>query len=936
MYDQEKKQASYLTLLLCYTCFLAVLTVESALMGWSLGAMVRLWAGLIVCWAVYISRKVPDDVKKWLFFLVTMAAFLFYGLHETSFYDMAAVMSGIIVIYYAAGMYGMIGLCMAVYYAAMLGSMTFVMRGSLEFTPLTVSRILLHFGIVFLVGRLTKMMADRREREESGIGLRIAELEEMNRRTEDFLTNVSHELRTPINAVTGLTAVMLKGGDGAAYRDNLLSVQKAGHRLFRQVEDILDFTEIDTKRITVSEEDYMISLLVNDIASESWLLEGKENLELIFDMDAEIPAVLHGDSRKIKKIIRHLLENAVKFTDEGGCCVRIYCLKKPYGINLCIRVTDTGAGMTGEDLEKITEKFYQSSGGRARRAGGLGIGIPIVYGMAAAMDGFVHIESSVGTGTTVTVSIPQKVVNENRCMAVEDPKSLCLACYLRPEKYQVPGVRTFYDEMISHIASGLEISVHRVFNTEELEKLNSTYRLTHLFLAKEEYEENLAWFEELDREIQVVLVAQPDYALPAGSRVKLLPKPFSCFPVVNILNAAGEEKDGERQASRMLCPDIRILVVDDEPMNRMVAEGIFRDYGMQVKTAGSGREAIEICGKEDFDLIFLDHMMPQMDGVETLHHLRRLKTDSSRPLTAVAFTANAVSGAREMFLREGFDEFVSKPIETSELERVLRKLLPKARIQYVDQNAAWDRERTAMASAEDAVQEAAAPEKGGPAGKGQDPLAAFRDMGISVDQGLSYCRGDQAFYLNMMTMYGQEAEQKSADLQELYEKRDYENYRIQVHALKSTSRLVGVELVSERAKELEDAAKKSDAGYMEEHHQDLLDLYRETADRIREILEPEESGAKEQEMPEAEEDGKNGISGEELLACLDGLQESLDTYEQDKARSLIGELGGRVWDGRELRALLRDVERSVEEFEFEAAAEALEALRAQVRGGGAG
>ena len=127
----------------------------------------------------------------------------------------------------------------------------------------------------------------------------------------------------------------------------------------------------------------------------------------------------------------------------------------------------------------------------------------------------------------------------------------------------------------------------------------------------------------------------------------------------------------------------RILVVDDEPMNLMVSEGIFKGYQMIVKTAESGRKAIEICEKDDFDLIFLDHMMPEMDGVETIKRLRKVSSDTGRLFTVVAFTANAVSGAREMFLQEGFDEFISKPIETLELERILRKLLPKSAISYV-------------------------------------------------------------------------------------------------------------------------------------------------------------------------------------------------------------------------------------------------------------
>ena len=157
-------------------------------------------------------------------------------------------------------------------------------------------------------------------------------------------------------------------------------------------------------------------------------------------------------------------------------------MHKEYGINLCISVSDTGVGIDEEELDKIRERFYQSNGGRNRRTGGLGLGLPIVYGMVSAMEGFIQIKSTVGEGTTVSVSIPQKVSNEAPGMVVENREELCLACYLRAEKYEVPKVRDFYNEMISHMVQGLDIPLHRISNIDELEKLTSIYQLTHLFI----------------------------------------------------------------------------------------------------------------------------------------------------------------------------------------------------------------------------------------------------------------------------------------------------------------------------------------------------------------------------------------------------------------------------------------------------------------------
>ncbi len=939
MRDTENKQISYLTLLLCYTLFLAVLTVETVLLDWDLFADLRLLAGLALCWVIHIRGKVPDSVKKWLYVGLMALSYSFYGIHETSLFDLAPVMIGIIFIYYAAGLYSVVHLCAGLYFLVLLWDMRFLQDGQIEFTMLNVSRLLLHSGLVLLTCRLVRLMADRIRREQAERDEKIAELEKINLRTEDFLANVSHELRTPINAVTGLTTVMLKNEEDRQKRQDLISVQKAGHRLFRQIEDILDYTEVDAQSVAVSEEDYMLSSLVNDLFTEIHMMENKGDLEIIFDVEAGIPSRLRGDERKIKKIVRHLLDNGIKFTEKGGVYVRIYALPKSYGINLCIRVSDTGIGIDAESLEKITERFYQSNGGRDRKAGGLGLGLPIVYGMALAMEGFVHVESQEGVGTTVTVSIPQKVADASPGMRVKDKEGLCLACYLKPEKYQVPAVRKYYDELISHIACELDLSVHRIFNRDELEKLIGTFQVTHLFLGREEYEEDPAWFEGLERKIQVVVVADHGFALPADSRVKFLPKPFSGFPIVNLLNSTPLENEEKMANRRMVCPDTSILVVDDEPMNRMVAEGIFQDYRMNVTTAGSGPEAIEICSKEDFDLVFLDHMMPGMDGVETLKHLNKLKTDLSRRFMAIAFTANAVSGAREMFLREGFDEFVSKPIEYPELERVLRKMLPqeKIRMEEITPKNETKEKNTGSAgngggggSKENAAEAtktagaAATPAPGEP-----DEMSRLAEAGIQTDSGLSYCRGDKDFYVQMLTMFVQEAERKAGEIDGLFAQKDYDNYAIQVHALKSTSKLLGANELSEDAKALEAAAKQKDEDYIQGHHEALIQEYRETKRRIQEAI-----GVAEEESDVAEEEPQGQeIAETELFGKLEELRESLDTFEADRAQGLLEELSGCCYNGKALKPLLKEARRDVEDFELEAASEKIAALAESLKGG---
>lgn len=250
----------------------------------------------------------------------------FYGIHQTSVFDLAPLMILIMILFSVTEKSSIIRLCVITYYLTMCYDFIFVLKHAIELTTLTVTRTLLHLGLVLVSGCLVNLVLKRRKSERVYSDKKIEKLEETNRRVEDFLANVSHELRTPINAVTGISTVMLQKEEEQEKREQLSSVQMAGKRLFGQIEDILDYTEIDTNKIRLSEENYTPSLVVSDLVSEYWEKEEKQP-ELLFDYDTKIPPVLLGDERKIRKILKHLVDNAMKFTQEGGVYVRIFSLK---------------------------------------------------------------------------------------------------------------------------------------------------------------------------------------------------------------------------------------------------------------------------------------------------------------------------------------------------------------------------------------------------------------------------------------------------------------------------------------------------------------------------------------------------------------------------------------------------------------------------------
>lgn len=672
--SEEILEAHRSALTVASLLFLALI-VETLVMQWETWAAAYLAAGILLMWSCHFSRSVSLEHRVPLYVILMLGAFFFYGIHKTSLFDVPIIAIIMLSVFLTMECDWAIYVGGAFYFLVLAWQFLVLKNVAIFTTSLEISRLALDIVAVIVATLSTRDVSRRRQKSQESVQKAVSELEEMNHQTENFMANVSHELRTPINAVSGIGESLLKKERDEQKRRELFAIKRAGQRLFYQISDILDYTELGLRRLKVSESPYRIVSCINDIVSGMYDMEEKPSVELMFDVDISMPSVLIGDEAKIKKILRHLIDNAVKFTPEGAVYVKISSLKKDYGANLFISVCDTGIGMSDEQLDKIFRKLYQADADRSRKSSGIGLGLTVIYGLVQSMGGFIQIESEVGKGTEIHISIPQKVLDDTPCMSISDERSLCIAYYFRSEKFSNPMVREYYERMISTIQESLPGMLIRTADMVGLERISQQYPLTHIFTAQEEYEANRDFFTSIASRVNVVVVVGRGYNVRSMESIPVVKKPLFSLPLVNILNGEYHADTGAI-VQRFICPDVKVLVVDDDDMNLLVAEGVLKDYQMQVTLARSGKEAIELCKEQDFDLLLLDHMMPEMDGVECLHILRRLNTHTEKEMIAIAFTANAVSGAREFFLGEGFDEFISKPIELVSFERTLSHALP--------------------------------------------------------------------------------------------------------------------------------------------------------------------------------------------------------------------------------------------------------------------
>ncbi len=843
----EIREISNLILVICIAGFSLALSVLNIVLGWERWIVPLFAVSVLLCIYFHVTGIFSGRFRTNLCSGILMVEMFYYSVNVSTLNDAASVIIAMMILFAMNGEKWILRLGMATGYFGMLYHLfDDFASGYVIITFEYVVRVVWLFFVVFAAAFAVSWLVSGRDRVEKKYKERVEILEAQNKSAADFLANVSHEIRTPVNAVVGLAKVALELEQDPEIKKDLENVEEAGLRITQQIGDILDYSEIDMGRLCLNNEDYMPVSMVNDLMAELSPFFKKE-VELVVDIDPKLPLMMHSDVGMIRKILWHLVSNALKFTREGGVYLKISSLTLDYGINLQIEVTDTGIGMSDSERERIFEKFYQADSGRSRSSQGLGLGMSIVFGFIRMLGGFITVESSEGKGTTVCVSLPQKVIDSSPSMSVDKDRDISVAVFIHMEKFEHPMVREFYDSTITNLACGLNIRFHYVDNVKDLKKLVSSDMPTHLFVGELEYEEAFGYLDVLSLETCVIVVANEDYTVSYGSKVIVLKKPFFGIPAVGLLDL--DKNSIKENKGHMMCNGVKALVVDDEPMNITVAFGIFKRYGMEVSSAESGQNAIDKCVENDYDIIFMDHMMPGMDGIETLRRIRSKKGRRNADTPIVALTANAVSAARDMFRQEGFDGFVKKPIELSELERNLKKVLPKEFITYAKDDVN-NEHKTSKASDD--------PDPNNPGlndldSKERSLYDKLLSGGVDYRKALHYCAYDEELYRSLLERFVEEKSQKTDDLERYFNEDDLKNYAIVVHALKSNAKMIGALDLSEMARELESAAKEDRKGIIQRNKDDMNLEYERVADVVAKALGIEGEGVASKEFSVSDE-----------------------------------------------------------------------------------
>ncbi|MBR4719310.1 MAG: response regulator, partial [Lachnospiraceae bacterium] len=443
-------------------------------------------------------------------------------------------------------------------------------RSQIVVTILICTTIFIMIAAFYYIGykneqNYTKNMEELRlEEQKTSYERKVLELEKdaanaSNKAKSDFLANMSHEIRTPMNAIIGMDEMILRSSPGEPIRKYALDIQSAGKTLLSIINDILDLSKIESGKMELVPVKYGFSSVMNDVVNMTRNKAYEKGLDYKLNVSSDIPSVLMGDEIRIRQIMLNLINNAIKYTNEGSVGVDVSFDHDENMLKFV--VTDTGIGIRNEDLGKLFDSFQRLEEDRNRNIEGTGLGLNITMRLVKMMDGSIGVSSKYGEGTTFTAEVVQEIID---------------------------------DTPIGDFAT------------------------------------NLARIQDNDRE-------------------EFVPS--------------------------LIAPEARVLIVDDNEMNLEVISDLLSDTMIQITTALSGAECIERLKEGGYDVILLDQMMPVMSGTQTLAVIKEEHLADDTPI--IALTADAIVGARDTYLKEGFTDYLSKPVMYKDLEEALLKYIDK-------------------------------------------------------------------------------------------------------------------------------------------------------------------------------------------------------------------------------------------------------------------
>lgn len=669
--------------------------------------------------------------------------------------------------------------------------------------------------------------------------------EEANESKSNFLSNMSHEIRTPMNAIVGMTEILLRSDLSEQDRGYLMNIKNSGASLLTIINDILDFSKIESGKLEIIEEEYEPMSILSDLSMIFLNRIGDKPIELIFDIDKDLPNRLYGDSIRIRQVIINIANNAIKFTEAGyvRLTIKMTRMAEADMVDLAISIRDSGQGIKPDDLKKLFGSFQQVDTKKNRNKEGTGLGLAISKQLVENMGGQIGVRSEYGKGSEFYFNIPQRVVGSQIAAVIKEEAIV-------HEPMVVSGLMGDQRllEQMKHMAEGYGLRYVDCYQARD-----NGDKVDFFFVDEGVYRDLKENIEKhfVANGTELCVLQNPMRENVWNEQVTVVNKPLYTLNFCQVINhettAVFVETDN---VMNFVAPQAQILIVDDNEMNLKVARGLLQPLRMNIDTASSGKQAIEMVQEKRYHIVFMDHMMPVMDGVETTQNIRKLADEYIQNMPIIALTANAVMGAREIFKEAGMNDFVAKPIELKDICSKIRAWLPNELVHKL--------------SAPAAVQEQIP----------QQELPVIE--GLNVAEGVKNS-GSLELFTNLLGDFYKLIDLKSTKIEKCLADGMIRDYTIEVHALKNTARMIGALELSELFYKMEQCGNAEDIETIARENPAVMELCRS----YKPILEP---------YGKANEQEKKEVPRAKIIEALDRINAAMDSFDLDGADAALSEL----------------------------------------------
>jgi PAS domain S-box-containing protein len=534
-------------------------------------------------------------------------------------------------------------------------------------------------GVIDITDQKKAMEAMRQAKEAA---------ESASRAKSSFLANMSHEIRTPMNGIIGMAQLLGQTELRSHQRDYLATVDESAHILLRLLNDILDFSKIEAGKLELECVDFRISECVARASQMLVLRAAEKGLEIACRVAPEIPDLLRGDSGRVQQVLVNLLGNAVKFTEAGEIFVNVNAESITTDrVRLHISVSDTGIGIPADKLDQIFRPFEQAESSTTRRFGGTGLGLAISRQLVEMMHGRIWIDSEFGRGSTFHFTAEFGIAADQHRPAPAAIESLHdLPVLVVDDNFTN---RRILSELLKHWRMLPVLADSAAAARQALQAAEASQRPIRLILLDHHMpgEDGIHFAASLrgtQGQCPIIMISSGSTPIDVDLGEKYGIGRFMTKPVIasELLNEMLHQFGRFTTAKLPQPPNAtppwqvqprRVLLVEDNEINRRVAVGMMRSRGHQVVIAENGQEAVNALAEQEFDVVLMDMQMPVMDGYEATAEIRKREHQTGGHIPIVAMTAEALKGDRERCLAAGMDDYVSKPIAPAEMYRAIER-----------------------------------------------------------------------------------------------------------------------------------------------------------------------------------------------------------------------------------------------------------------------